>query len=436
VYRLALSLLKAMANEFLESLLRRESSPEYKIHGTAREWHSSHADPEEGQSKWAGFRVLIANWYMNITDHFDVPRLVAVAALNYLDRYMIKYKADEVDTTLMDNLDFQLLGVSACLLAFKSHGPSNKMMTVGTMVELSRKLFSAADIEQMELKLLQQLNANLNPPLPAYFLKSFLGNITKDLRAETFLPSQLDELHQLAGYLTELSACTSEPFISCHFPASVIAFACILEAIDIAEQGQFTSLHPSQDVAPLCHFLRPKVMEEKRFIIPSVEMDVVESAQGMIHDALAHRGFKEDNGKTSEQEATTTENQNDTSKLKHDEEDLGEIMKEENADSNDEVICDFPQADDLDHFKHQTDIESGVPCLVPCGVPCASSKDTIFGWRNAKVARSLAVEANPKFFCMWACACLLLLIIVPCLALWMASFSPLQRLQMPQPSVV
>ena len=113
----------------------------------------------------------------------------------------------------------QLLGVSAMFIASKveeMYAPE-----INDFVYITDNAYSAAEIRQMELKILNTLNFNLSRPLPLHFLR-------RNSKA-----GDVDVLqHTVAKYLVELALLEYD---LAHYPPSLMAAASLFLSLRILE---------------------------------------------------------------------------------------------------------------------------------------------------------------------------------------------------------
>jgi len=263
--------------------LTREEKPEYKIHLTL-------PDPYQDEAyRWThGWRDVMAGWIFETVDHHDIPRVVAVVALNYFDRYMSSAYRTLGDTELTRKQHFKLVCVGAIYLANKSHGAYRKMFFPQYFKRVSRGQFSVTEIEEMELKLLDKLRATLNPPLPIYFAFAYVRAILNIIPSgQQALPFRfLEDMSYELSFLTELCAVSSNPFITQLFPASVIAYACVRESLRALEHDAHLPI--------MLVMLRYMVVNKKHWIVPNATMKELEDAQAVVRDI--HEQWKERDG--------------------------------------------------------------------------------------------------------------------------------------------
>lgn len=171
-----------------------------------------------------------------LTSLSSVDREVVSIALNYLDRATTHWV--EHSESLITKREYQLLAVTSLYIAIKVHGETDysegprRKLKIDAFYELSRKQFDVALIERTERHILTALNWNMNPPTTLKFISTFLSLCPEWEYSLHHAPyaSIISGIFDVARYLSELSVCHSDFFCSCK--TSVLAFACIIFAID------------------------------------------------------------------------------------------------------------------------------------------------------------------------------------------------------------
>jgi hypothetical protein len=90
------------------------------------------------------WREKICEWSYQVIDHFDFSREVVAISVHYLDRYL--------STRTVDKRIFQLIAMTTLYLAIKLHDQG--IVSMGSMIELSRGYFLVKQMEEMELEIL------------------------------------------------------------------------------------------------------------------------------------------------------------------------------------------------------------------------------------------------------------------------------------------
>jgi hypothetical protein len=182
--------------------------------------------------------------------------------MNYIDRYTYKVLQEE-GGLFVTKQQFQLLSVTCLYLAIKMACPA--LLTLKSMLYLSRDIFTAEQITSTELDILVKLNYHLHPPTSYVFLchdMLFLKRSGSDL----FGPS--NKVHYLrvleaARFSLELSVLDFH-FVK-HRPSHV-AMAALMNAVEdepIPFSSQLASdlldsseLCSEQDMEPIRHCQR------------------------------------------------------------------------------------------------------------------------------------------------------------------------------------
>jgi lipoyl(octanoyl) transferase len=198
---------------------------------------TSEAEPNKGNidETW---RQRVCEWSFNVVDEFGFDREVVSIAVNYLDRYVAK-KASESE--IISPLLFQRVAVTALYLAIKLHGEIDpaigprRKLRIATFVRLNGGRFSVDTLEVKEQKLLSSLNWKVNPPTTVTFVAVMLRLLPKwSTCGRNNVPREQIASHIFtsARCLTELSVGYST--FTFKFKPSVIAYACILCALDVS----------------------------------------------------------------------------------------------------------------------------------------------------------------------------------------------------------
>lgn len=186
------------------------------------------------------WRLQIAQWGFEVVDHFGFERDVVAVAVNYLDRMVFHLQNPNPQDPGFQpptKKDLQLVAITSLYLAIKLHGVMSqqedqqverKSLKANAFVVLSQNQFDLKTLEDMERRILLQLQWRVNPPTSLRFVVSLLQLIPKwSSSGRTSSYSQtLCAILEKAQYLTEISVCCAD--LSIHFKPSVVAFAAIL----------------------------------------------------------------------------------------------------------------------------------------------------------------------------------------------------------------
>lgn len=178
------------------------------------------------REKW---RQDICHWTYSVVDHFDLSRETVAISLSLFDRYC---------ATLGNQCDGSIaLLTSLTTLSVAVKINETKSIHLRTLADLSRKQFTAKDIERFELKLLKNLSWRVNPPTSVAFvhqLLKFVSHAHPTIRRDMF---------ELSRYLCELSLCDA---FFCDRKPSSVAYAAILNVFDFMAKSHHISSHVSK----------------------------------------------------------------------------------------------------------------------------------------------------------------------------------------------
>ena len=109
------------------------------------------------------WRSQMCSWAYTAVDIFGHDRSIVAVAFNYLDRYLASGFLSHGKIT---SQEFQLLTMTCLYMAVKIMGPSQKTISIHSMMDMSRGFFTSHDFEETELEILNALDWRLNPPTP------------------------------------------------------------------------------------------------------------------------------------------------------------------------------------------------------------------------------------------------------------------------------
>uniref|UniRef100_A0A6U3QJV8 Cyclin-like domain-containing protein n=1 Tax=Ditylum brightwellii TaxID=49249 RepID=A0A6U3QJV8_9STRA len=181
------------------------------------------------------WRQKICEWAFEVVDHFDYDRDIVSQTINYLDRY-VSYSADK--GVYISRKEFQLAAVACLYIATKMEGSHRSFqrqtppLTISTLVELGRGIFSHKAIELMERRVLAVLGWRMHPPTSFRFILHFMKLLNNSERRKLLPKAITDSMHDASRYLSELAVCVSSLSIECK--PSTIAIASLLNAMECA----------------------------------------------------------------------------------------------------------------------------------------------------------------------------------------------------------
>jgi len=174
------------------------------------------------------WRRKICEWAFGVVDHFEYSREAVSLAMNYLDRYASFAHSKGMP---LSRKAFQLAAVASLYLAIKIEGKNNRgqRLTIATLVELSRGLFSVKLIEQMEREILTALRWKINPPTVVQCI-SHLVELFPTQCAHSDFSRARHGILEMSRFFSELSVYQAS--LSIEQRPSVVAFSCVLNAME------------------------------------------------------------------------------------------------------------------------------------------------------------------------------------------------------------
>jgi len=158
-------------------------------------------------------RGVLIDWLIEVHTQFKLLQETLYMTVYIIDKFL------QVEGLTIRRNKLQLVGVSAMFIASKveeMYAPE-----IGDFVYITDNAYSAADIRQMELKLLNTMAFNFSRPLPLHFLR-------RNSKA-----GDVDVLqHTVAKYLVEISLVEYD---LAHFPPSLLAAAALFLSLRILE---------------------------------------------------------------------------------------------------------------------------------------------------------------------------------------------------------
>ena len=176
-----------LAMDQLEVLLRCEDR--YVVRPVCCQGTKGEGDNSSSPEEW---RRKICQWSYRVVDNFQFDRSVVSVAMNILDRFVQVFRLPSDDNShclcvackqSMDSRTFQLASMTSLYIAIKSAPETatveemnrRRGFKISTFAELSRGLFSANDIAEMEQAILSTLTWLVNPPTPMTFVPYLLN---------------------------------------------------------------------------------------------------------------------------------------------------------------------------------------------------------------------------------------------------------------------
>lgn len=160
-------------------------------------------------------RAILVDWLVQVHSRFQLLQETLYMGVAIMDRFL--------QVAPISRGKLQLVGVTALLLASKYE----EMYTpeVADFVYITDNAYTAAQIREMEMLMLRELNFDLGRPLPLHFLRRASKSCSADA-----------EQHTLAKYLMEL---TLIDYDMVHIRPSEIASAALCLAQKVIAQGSW-----------------------------------------------------------------------------------------------------------------------------------------------------------------------------------------------------
>lgn len=200
------------------------------------------------------WRRKICQWSFRVIDHFRLDREVVSVGMNILDRFLVAYQPKGESNKKascpcpackrsVDGEMYQLAAMTCIYLAIKLHVDNGsddeysrrKHFKLSTFAELSRGLFSADDIINMERVVLETVGWKLSTPTPMTFVNYFLtlmpDRSTVPVGARSRYDLVIHVARELSRYLTELAVSLGTDCM--YYPPSQVAFAATLVSMDL-----------------------------------------------------------------------------------------------------------------------------------------------------------------------------------------------------------
>jgi len=204
-------------------------------------------------------RGVLIDWLVEVHTQFKLLQETLYMTVYIIDKYL----QSEGLTTSRNKL--QLVGVSAMFIASKveeMYAPE-----INDFVYITDNAYTAGEIRQMELKMLNTLNFNMSRPLPLHFLR-------RNSKA-----GDVDVLqHTVAKYLVEISLLEYE---LAHYPPSLMAAASLFLSLRILEPNatiatvwtptlQHYSTYNTRELLPVVVKLAQAVLRSKESKLQAV----------------------------------------------------------------------------------------------------------------------------------------------------------------------
>jgi len=204
-------------------------------------------------------RGVLIDWLIEVHTQFKLLQETLYMTVYIIDKYL------QAEGLTIRRNKLQLLGVSAMFIASKveeMYAPE-----INDFVYITDNAYSAAEIRQMELKILNTLNFNMSRPLPLHFLR-------RNSKA-----GDVDVLqHTVAKYLVELALLEYD---LAHYPPSLMAAASLFLSLRILEPNatlanvwtptlQHYSTYTTRELVPVVCKLAQAILKAKESKLQAV----------------------------------------------------------------------------------------------------------------------------------------------------------------------
>jgi Cyclin, N-terminal domain/Cyclin, C-terminal domain len=165
-------------------------------------------------------RSKMVGWQYQVADFCRFNRETVAIATSYFDRFLTKDKAAEA---LSNTEFFQLAAMTCFYTAAKIHEPES--FEPRMLSKMSRGLYTAEQVEKMEVVILKAIGWRMNPPTALSFVREFL-----DILPDTCLNEEMrSAVYDLCKFQTELCVRIYE-FVP--VKASTIAMAALVNSLE------------------------------------------------------------------------------------------------------------------------------------------------------------------------------------------------------------
>merc|ERR1712115_30564 len=206
----------------------------------------------QGMNVSGKMRAVLIDWLIEVHSQFKLLQETLYMTVYVIDKFL------QTEGYSIKRNKLQLVGVTAMFLASKveeMYAPE-----INDFVYITDNAYSAAEIRQMELKILNTLNFNMSRPLPLHFLR-------RNSKA-----GDVDVLqHTVAKYLVELSLLEYD---LAHYPPSLMAAASLYLSLRILEPNatlanvwtptlQYYSTYTTRDLLPVVVKVAQAILKSK-----------------------------------------------------------------------------------------------------------------------------------------------------------------------------
>jgi len=186
-------------------------------------------------------RSKMVEWCYKVVDFCKYNRETVSITMSYFDRFLATPRGLLLCSDLKT---FQLACMTCLYTAIKVHEP--EAMQPEAISKLSQGIYSAEEVEAMELEIIKALEWRMNPPTALSFLRVYLSFLPEEL-VQT---GDINVLFDLAKYQIELS--TGDSFFV-DVAASSVALAAVFNVFEIIEDDTLQRLF-LKDISSILEF--------------------------------------------------------------------------------------------------------------------------------------------------------------------------------------
>jgi hypothetical protein len=168
----------------------------------------------------ASCRFVMAKWADTVCNYCNYNKETVEIALSILDRFVA---TEEGQCILYDRHLYQLAAMTCLYTSIKIN--EEEIMDLNTVQALSRGVHTTESITSMEYKILSALQWKVHPPTSMSFVRQILSLVSSDHISDSIREIIINETkNEIELLINEYNFVT--------YNASIIAFACILNAIE------------------------------------------------------------------------------------------------------------------------------------------------------------------------------------------------------------
>mmetsp|Transcript_21275 Transcript_21275/g.30456 ORF Transcript_21275/g.30456 Transcript_21275/m.30456 type:complete len:415 (-) Transcript_21275:60-1304(-) len=212
-------------------LLEQENSPHYKC----RDYLHSNSSSSKESRVSAEARAKVARWLADIVDYFSLQRQTVAMAMSYVDIFVSLRHERRASEARRSVTKFQLLALVCLSIATKSLEVAH--LDVETLVTASQGCYSADDIREMEIIVLNALQWRLCAPTSLPIAHRAIALLTKVIPR---LKNEANKRSSVTSCLVEFTRLQLELAVTDYTSSvlrkpSTVALASILNSMDLLD---------------------------------------------------------------------------------------------------------------------------------------------------------------------------------------------------------